>query len=67
MAKRKRATPSKKDERPEVPVRITRFEHPNAVRIEIVILGDDANVRASVETAIMMAVNSVLGKAGQAG
>jgi hypothetical protein len=48
-------------ERPEVPmIHITRSTHPNAERIEIVILGDDANVRALTGAAIIKAVESVV-------
>jgi len=44
-----------------VPIHITRSTPPNAVRIEIMILGDDADVRALTGTAIIKAIEGIIG------
>jgi hypothetical protein len=53
------------DDRPEVSVKISRFEHPNAERIEIVIQGADADARESTATAIIIFVQGLLADANE--
>lgn len=49
-------TTSLSDDRPEVKLDINVTEHPDAVRIEIVIHGADADARALVQKSVLMAV-----------
>ena len=55
MAKRTR------NEKPEVKVKITSFEHPDAVRIEILISGADQQSRKKVQKAFLLAIKNVTG------
>lgn len=50
-----------RNERPEVKLNVRSFDYPNAVRVEILILGADRAVRNKVKKTLLKAVKSVTG------
>jgi hypothetical protein len=53
-----------KDARSDITIHITRFEHPNAMRIEIAITGDDEDARNQTDVVIMEGVRVLLERLG---